>query len=540
MSSSSALFPGIACIVLVATGNATTIIRTAEMDLNFVQRMYVQGTNLVDRGMFREADWMFAQAIKLANNRLQEYDQRAATAVPLQGFVHQLQEIRDHFEEDWTNAVQKALVLQEPIQSFVESNKVIQIGLEWPMNRFEWLQAEFASDNKRDADTTLRLIQDSLNRQISAYEQSRKCEEGFRSAITNVERARDDLEVARTKPLDAERALRIAWDYYAATTNRIAGPNGAFVGAEDTRQAAREYLDDIRRAGVLENEVEALSAALDATVRTANIAGVRYYIGEARRQLQNNRPDSAKMDLDVADRLYLSKLKGDSTFYGLLNEWKELKRVAEQRIAEQARARDEAEIAKLREEIGDPNAPVLSRAILVPVNNNEESLRLFSQETDFAAILIREVTGEGLDPAVDRVGSNQLLGFVADPEMWKAMRQAFLQTQNTNYPAVFPGGEHFHFEFLHRPRTGNFYARIRTGENGQTIREIVPWIRTLDVIRTSAHPDDAYLYFAGDANALFVPGGRTALIPGLGALLEKKHPKTWFNKDIPPISFHTW
>ena len=80
---------------------------------------------------------------------------------------------RDHFEDDWTNAVQKALVLQEPIQSLVESNKVIQIGLEWQMNRFEWLQAAFASDNKRDADTTLRLIQDSLNRQISAYEQSR-------------------------------------------------------------------------------------------------------------------------------------------------------------------------------------------------------------------------------------------------------------------------------------------------------------------------------------------------------------------------------
>ena len=51
-----------------------------------------------------------------------------------------------------------------------------------------------------------------------------------------------------------------------------------------------------------------------------------------------------------------------------------------------------------------------------------------------------------------------------------------------------------------------------------------------------SNPDDAYLYFAGEANALFVPGGRTALIPGLGALLEKKHPK---DRDIPPISFYT-
>ena len=53
-----------------------------------------------------------------------------------------------------------------------------------------------------------------------------KCEGGFRAALKNPEKARERLEIERARPLDAKRALSIAWDYYAETTKMIAGSHG--------------------------------------------------------------------------------------------------------------------------------------------------------------------------------------------------------------------------------------------------------------------------------------------------------------------------
>ena len=146
-----------------------------------------------------------------------------------------------------------------------------------------------------------------------------------------------------------------------------------------------------------------------------------------------------------------------------------------------------------------------------------------------AAVLRQEFSFDNMDIAIDRGGGGGSVIFPDDRDYIPTIRKAFQYSFNTNYPTSFPGGEHFCLtinpNYHATGEHGFFYAREWKAKNGDTIREIVPRVRSLNVIRTSARPDDAYLYFTGSAKCLFKPGGHTVLIPGLGAYLSKKLPR---------------
>ena len=362
--------------------------------------------------------------------------------------------------------------------------------------------------------------------------------EGFRGVIADVERAQEKLKEECAKPLNAERALGIAREYVAAARRTIAGTRGEFVGGESMVNSAKAYLDDIRRTGTLEDEVAETETSIMETERLLNLAGVRYYLQEARGQLTRERPDSAKMDIDTGARLYLSKLKGDSAFKELAEESDELLRAAEEMLADQTHAAEQEAIANARKELNDPEAPILGDILLDPAEKTLGELRQFAAETDFAAILKQEFSEDNLDLAVSR-GHGSLIGFANDPDFIPTIRTAMLQAVNTNYPKSFPGGETFAIVLFSPKRSpySPFYARTRKKTDGRTIKEVVPYLRYLNVIRTLAQPDDVFLFFCGNTDALFESGGRTAMIPGLGAYLSQKLPRTWADKETQPIHF---
>ena len=501
---------------------------TPEMDLSSVRAACSCASTQTDCGMFREAEATIKQAVSKASRRLDELDKRKATDAPLKAFVSRIQDIRDRFDDNWTNAVFEIYALEAPLKYFVATNNIIKGRLDWHLNSFQWLRKEFEDGNRRDAKTNLRLLQNALEWEIEAFESLKSRENGFRAALGNLEMARERLISERAKPLDAKRALSIAWDYYAKTTNMIAGSHGSFVGADTPRDAARSYLRDIRRMGVFEKEVDKLWKALDETEREANIAGVRYYTCIAREALGKGNPDMTKMNADIAERLYVARIRGDPDYDGYLAELKDLKCAAEQMRVEQRLAREQEEIKKLREKSGFANAPILDKIILGPEGMSDAELMHFVAETDMAAVLRQEFSFDNMDIAIDRGGGGGSVIFPDDRDYIPTIRKAFQYSFNTNYPTSFPGGEHFCLtinpNYHATGEHGFFYAREWKAKNGDTIREIVPRFRSLNVIQTSARPDDAYLYFTGSAKCLFKPGGHTVLIPGLGAYLAKKLP----------------
>ena len=330
--------------LLVTSSFADQIVITPKWDLSSVQASYSYVTNRIDCGMFREAEHRIKYAVKTAMQRLDELDKRGAADASLKAFVVRIQNIRERFDDNWTNAVFEICALETPVKDFVATNDVVKEGVEWRLKAFQWLKKDVKNGNKQDAMSNMYHLQKALEWEIEAFEALKSCEEEFRAVLVDFERARERLEIERAKPLDAQRALRIAWDYYAETTNRIAGPRGSFAGAFYTRDVARAYLQDIRRIGVLGREVDELWKALDATQREENIAGARYYIGEAKEALENHNPVVAKREVETAKRLYVSRLTGDPAYDGYVAELGELKRAAEQMDVEQRRAREPAEI----------------------------------------------------------------------------------------------------------------------------------------------------------------------------------------------------
>lgn len=501
---------------------------TPEMDLSYVWAQYSYATNQIARGMFREAEDRIRWADEKASLRLAELDKRRASGAPLRAFVSRIQDIRDRFDNNWTNAVYEIFALEAPLKDFVATNNAIKGRLDWRLDSFQRLRKEFEEGNRLDAETNLRLLQQNLEWEVEAVESLKSCDEGFRAALGKLESARERLAIERVKPLDVKRALRIARDYYEETRNMIAGSHGSFAGADTPCNAARAYLQDIRRTGALEKEVDELWEALDEAAREANRAGVRYYMEKAREALKKRNPDMAKSNAGIAERGYVSRLRGDPAYDGYLAEIKALKSAAEQIGVEQRREREQSEIRKLREKTGFANAPILGEVILGPEGMSDAELMRFAEETDMAAVLKREFSFDNMDIAIDRGGGGAFIVFPNDPDYIPTIRTAFQQSFNTIFPTSFPDGEHFCLSIHPNCRAtgeyGIFYAREWQTKDGCTIREIVPRVRTLNVIRTSARPDDAYLYFTGRVKSLFKPGGRTVLIPGLGAYLAKKRP----------------
>ena len=176
---------------------------TPETELRRAQRISREGTNLLARGMFREAEGRIGGGIGTATGKLRELEQRAATVGPLQSFVDRLQAVRDRFDDDWTNAIGEAFALEGPIKSYVATNPVVQAELAWPLRTFDRLREELDSGNRRDAGIELWNFQDALRRQIGAFEELRRLEPSFRAVLADLERTRMELVSARAATLTA-------------------------------------------------------------------------------------------------------------------------------------------------------------------------------------------------------------------------------------------------------------------------------------------------------------------------------------------------
>jgi hypothetical protein len=418
-----------------------------------------------------------------------------------------------------------------------------------PEKELRWAQRNYAEGTNFTARGMFREAESrigggigalaGLGRRLAAGEDLRRLEPAIRALTDDLERAREELKAERARPFDADRALRIAQEYVDAALGKIKAPGGEFLGAAWDLDCARAYLDDIGTTEALKEAVAEVEASIAEAKRLGNLAGVRYCLQTARTCLEKDRPDNAIQNIRHAEEIYLPRGKGDPAFEELSREVAVLRRAAERKMADMEHARDLAAIERCREALGDPEAPVLPATVLVPEAGTEEELRRLAAEADFAGILRRELSENEFDLLVSR-GHGSRIGFRDDPEFLPTLRAALTRAVNTNYPSAFPGGEHFAI-FLCIPfKPGaydSFCPRTRTDADGRKVGEVVPRIRRLDVIRTSAQPDDAYLYFDGDAGVLFEPGGRTALFPGLGALLAGKLPKSRADRKTAPITF---
>ena len=176
---------------------------TPETELRRAQRCNGEGTNLLARGLFREAEERIGGGIGTAAGKLRELERRAATVGPLRDFVDRLQAVRNHFDDDWTNAVAEVFALEGPIKSYVATNPIIQSELAWPLRTFDRLQKELDSGNRRDADIQLRNFQDALRRSIGTFEELRRLEPSFRAVLADLERTRKELASVRAGALTA-------------------------------------------------------------------------------------------------------------------------------------------------------------------------------------------------------------------------------------------------------------------------------------------------------------------------------------------------
>ena len=176
---------------------------TPEMDLSSVRAACSCASTQTECGMFREAEATIKQAVSKVSRRLDELDKRKATDVPLKAFVSRIQDIRDRFDDNWTNAVFEIYALEAPLKDFVATNNIIKGRLDWHLNSFQWLRKEFEDGNRRDAKTNLRLLQNALEWEIEAFESLKSRENGFRAALGNLEMARERLISEQAKPLDA-------------------------------------------------------------------------------------------------------------------------------------------------------------------------------------------------------------------------------------------------------------------------------------------------------------------------------------------------
>ena len=528
----------LAVLVLSAPfAGALSLIVTPADELRSAQFCHADGTNLIARGMFREADETIGRGIGTASKHLREFEQRAAGIETLRVLADLSGSIWDGFQNDWTNAAVRTLALEEPVRAFVSSNPVVKGPLELRLKSFEWLRNELAENDRMNAGANIRNTRDALQGQVRAFEELQRLEPGFRAVLADLERAREALQAERAKPLDARRALGIAREYVAGANRKIKAPGSQFVGADWDLECAERYLKEVWESGDFRIEAAEVEAALAEARRQRNLAGVRYYLQEARDWLAKDRADNAKGSVRIAETCYLPNLKGDPDFEALSELVGEMKESAERMIADAERARDLAAIAQCREKLGDPNAPVLPAVLLAPEDRSEEGIRRFAAETDFAAFLRQEFSETNIDLSVYRRATFPVC-FPNDTNFIPTIRSAMLRAVNTNYPATFYGGERFTI-CISAPIGSDsypYFARTRTVD-GRTVREVVPFQRLLHLARTSAQPDDLFLYFEENTDDLFTPGGRTALIPGLGAYLAEKLPHDWLSRKEPKPHF---
>ena len=323
---------------------------TPRMDLEWTQRLHERAAQFLARGMFREADSALEVAERKANARIRENESLKAVEEPLSGFAAELQSVRERFKRNWTNEVPNALDLGERIRRFVESNEVVRAELDWPARSFDCLREEFLSDNRIDADVTLRNVQNAIQRQLEVCEESRSCEVGFRSVLAASARTREALAAEQAKPLDAGRALAIARGCLAEIKEIVEGPDRMFFGADRPFVTAMSYLNDIRGAGQWSKDAESLANSLEQARRACELRGFRQRMNAARIALRRYRFDLARRNIQDAVSIHLAGMEKQGMFPelvgGLRSEAEELRKAISLSEKEGIIATGDAEIAR--------------------------------------------------------------------------------------------------------------------------------------------------------------------------------------------------
>lgn len=505
-------------IAIVAfTLNASAELRlTPRTDLESSRRLCESASNLVARGMFREADSALETARRMADERIRELESLKAVEGPLRAFATELQSIRERFKEDWANTGPAAIDFGNRIRGFVDSNEVVRAELDWPMRSFNWLLEELRAGSWRDADVTLRNVQGAIRRQLEVFEESQSCEDGFRSVLANAARMREALAVERSKPLDTARALAIARECLAEMKEIVEGPDRSFVGADRPFATAMSYLNDIRVAGQWSKEAESLANSLEQARRASELRGFRQSMNAARIALRRYRFDLARQNIQVAESIHLAEMEKRGSFPGLVaglrTEAEELLRAVALSEDVGILATGDAEIARSRSVRGGSSE---SRA-------GAESLKEELEGTDLAANL-----KAGLDRPIVRI--NVFREWEEWPveiprEHWTEVSNAVLGAVEAAFPERLVPGERYHLEFVVSDEPP--FSIVDADKQGR--REVFreePSVLFLDVVVLSSDPSDVYLDYPGPGHELFVPGGKTLKFPGLGALLKRILPE---------------
>ena len=348
-------------VLSASLASALSLVISPADDLKYARRMYVEATNSVASGMFREAENYIGIGMNKANGRLNELEKRTATLGMLHEFDLRIQDCLDRFEDNWTNAVLAALSIQEPFRAFVETNTVIQPKQDMSLQGLEWLKQELDSDNKRDAKVNLSNFQKALHRQISACEDIRTIEGDFRAVLVDLERVRSELQVERGKPLDVRRALRTARRHVAEAKRKIDSPGTEFVGATCDIECAKNYAADVRVAGGQGRDLARVESSIVETERLLRLRYFRQHMQEARDWMAKERPRDALNSIRICEQSDLPALRTDIEYNVCRDEMTELKCAADKMAENQENAEREAAIAKVREQLGDPKTRVLDQ-----------------------------------------------------------------------------------------------------------------------------------------------------------------------------------
>jgi len=328
-------------VLFASLASALSLVISPADDLKYARRMYVEATNSVASGMFREAENHIGIGMNKANGRLNELEKRTATLGMLHEFDLRIQDCLARFEDNWTNAVLAALSIQELFRAFVETNTVIQPKHDMGLQGLDWLKRELDSDNKRDAKVNLSNFQKALRRQISACEDIRTLEGDFRAVLADLERVRSEIKVERGNPLDVRRALRAARRYIAEAKRKIDLPDTAFVGATWDIECAKNYAADARVAGGLGKDLARVESSIVETERLLRLRSFRQHMQEARDWMAKERPRDALNSIRICEQSDLAELRTDIEYNVCRDELTELKRAADEMAENQANAASE-------------------------------------------------------------------------------------------------------------------------------------------------------------------------------------------------------
>ncbi|MBR4617007.1 MAG: hypothetical protein IKO55_15475 [Kiritimatiellae bacterium] len=254
-----AFLPILALVLAAPLAGAMIHVFPSRNRLDFALQHYDAATNYIEQGMFQEAESQIGQGIYYATNCLHVLERNRK----VQEIVDQVQNIRDHYEEDWTNALVQALAVERPIRDFLETEPFLKMSVEkyHAYRFFDYLpkiQAALATNNKNDGQARLRQFQRSISDIITHSDDYTPFEDDLRAVLTRLERARDDVWKLKQKAALAPEStpahdLSEALVRYSVITNALANENERVVllNLPAAKNLIRNRLDEMGRLHVL-------------------------------------------------------------------------------------------------------------------------------------------------------------------------------------------------------------------------------------------------------------------------------------------------